>query len=105
MAASPVGIAIAVGTSATDLYTAGANVPASLVTLDLTNTTNADIRVDVWKELSGPTSVYLGSTITVPAKGNASFRGMDTVVNNGDKWRAQATAAGVDANGTVLESV
>lgn len=100
-------IQIAVDDAATTLYTAfvGAGTRAQLVSLDLTNTTTADITVDVtWVANGGGTTVYLADDLVVPSKGTASWRGMVTMDEAGDTIQAVASAHGVDALGTVVES-
>jgi len=76
-----------------------------LVSLDLTNTTSNDITVDVWWESAdGLTVRYFGKSISVPAGGAASYRGIVTLSNVSEKIRALASLAGVQAVGTVMES-
>lgn len=93
--------------SATTLYTAfiGSVTRAILVYLDLANTTAVDVTVNIWWESAdGLTKRYIGQySLTVPANGGASWRGIVTLANAGEKIRAQASAAGVDAVGTVME--
>lgn len=108
MASTPVAINVAVDDmSPTDLYEAFAGSPpaAQLVSLVLTNTTASPIDVDVWKRDAGDTtSWYIASQLTVPAHGNKAFKGgLVTFENSGEKLRAQASDAGVDAVGSVLE--
>ena len=106
MASTPEPIEVAIGVTATDLYTAftGGASRAWLVSLDLTNTTTSDITVDVYKEVSGPTDYRFGDDLIVPAKGTLSWRGMLTLKTAGDKIKAIASATGVDCVGTVVEN-
>lgn len=108
MASAPVQISAAVLASATTLYTAfvdGGATWAILSSLDFCNTGTTDITVDVWYENSGASVTrYFAKTLTVPAKGVASYRGMQTITTSGDKWRAIASATNVDCTGTVTES-
>lgn len=102
-------INVAVLGSATTLYTAfvdaGNATRAMLVSLTFTNTTNADITLDVWYEKGSDASTkYLGKTLTVPALGELEWRGMATIDTSTDMWRAQASATGVDCVGTVMEN-
>jgi len=107
MASTPQTINAAVLASATDLYTAfvGAATRAMLVSLDLCNTTTSDVTIDVWYEASGGGTLrYFAKTFTVPAHGSITWRGMQVINAAGDKWRAQASATGVDALGAVIEN-
>ena len=108
MASTPQPIKAAVGASATTLYTAfvAAASRAMLVSLDFVNTTTADITLDCWVSdaSAGPALYYFADDVVVPAKGTVSWRGMITLDGSGDLIRAQASATGVDANGTVVEN-
>lgn len=101
---TPVAINVAVLGSATDLYTAGANL-AQLTTLVLTNTTGGDLTIDVWKRNAGDTtSWFIAATLGVPANGNRSLsKALVTFENSGEKLRAQASGVGIDAVGSVIE--
>lgn len=97
--------------SATTFYTAWVGtVPlpsrAMLVSLDLTNTNATDSVVDVWYEnAAGSTLRYFAKSLTVPAGGTASYRGMQSIDTVSDKFRAQCTSGtSVDAVGTVIEN-
>lgn len=103
-------INIAVGNTATTLYTAfvsGTATRAQLVAVNLCNTTSSDITVDVWWENAAASSTkYIGKTVTVPALGTASLTSpfMGVINTASDKWRAQGSAAGVDCVGAVVEN-
>lgn len=90
--------------SPTDLYTAGADV-AQLTTLVLTNTTASAITVSVWKRNAGGTEdYYVASDLSIPANGNRSIsKGLVTFNASGEKLRAQASAVGIDAVGSIIE--
>lgn len=97
----------AILTTNTTLYTAfvGSATRAMLVSLDLTNTSSADITVDVWWESAdGLTTRKIADDLSVPAKGSQSWRGIMTFIASSEKLRAIAAATGVDAVGTVMES-
>lgn len=104
MPSTPVAINVSVGTSATDLYVAGADL-AQLTTLVLTNTTAGALTIDVWKRNAGDTtSWFIASTLGIPAHGNRSLsKALVTFENNGEKLRAQASGVGIDAVGSVIE--
>lgn len=107
MATTPQPIEAAIAASATDLYTAfvaGGATRAMIVSLDLTNTTAADITVDVWLDIGGAVTRYLADDLVVPAKGTASWRGMAVLNASSEKLRAQGSATGVDAVGAVMEN-
>jgi len=108
MASTPQPIQVAVGVGVTALYTAfvgGSATRAMLVSLDLTNTTTGDITVDVyWRDAADAVSRYFADDLVVPAKGIASWRGMQTLDAAGEAIKAIASAAGVDATGTVIEN-
>lgn len=105
MASTSKAVNVAITGSATDLYSNPGSVTAQLVSLNLTNTTTSDITVDVWfAPTGGGTLVYLADDLTVPAKGEAAWAGMGVSSASGDKWRAQASAVGVDCIGAVVES-
>lgn len=102
---TPVAINIAVDDAApTDLYEAGAAL-AQLTSLLLTNTTGGDITVDVWKRDAGDTtSWFIASTLNVLANNNKRLTGvLVTFENATEKLRAQASAPGIDAVGSVIE--
>lgn len=101
---TPVAINVAVGASATDLYTAGAAL-AQLTTLVLTNTTGSPITIDVWKRNAGDTtSWFIAATLGIPANGNRSLsKALMTFENAGEKLRAQASGVGIDAVGSIIE--
>lgn len=101
---TPVAINISVTGSATDLYTAG-SAKAQLTTLELTNTTDGDLTIDIWKRNAGnTTSWYIASQLTVPARGNKSLsKVLPTFTNSGEKLQAQASDVGIDAVGSVIE--
>lgn len=105
---TPQPINVAILGTATTLYTAfigGGATRAMLVSLNLANTTVSDITVNVWYEnAAGSTLVYLDKPITVPALGSAWWKGMAVINTISDKWRAQASAVGVDCTGTVMEN-
>lgn len=100
----PVAINIAVDTSPTDLYTSS-GFGAQLTSLILTNTTGSPITIDVWKRnVADDTSWYIASTLGIPANGNRSLsKGLVTFTNSGEKLRAQASALGIDAVGSIIE--
>src|SRR3989304_10344602 len=102
MASTPQPIKAAILTSATTLYTAFVGgTRAMLVSLDLCNTTTADITVDCWVyDDSAAATFYFADDLVVPAKGTASWRGMITLDGTSDLIRAQASATGVNANGS-----
>lgn len=103
---TPKPIQCAILASDTTLYTAfvGTATWATLVSLDYTNTTVNDITVTTfWESSDGMTTRKLGQSVTVPANGSASWRGMVPLVNASEKIRAIASATGVDALGTVME--
>ncbi len=95
-----------IGITATTLYTAftGSGTRAVMASVDFCNTTTADITIDFYKEVSGPTDYYIYKTMTVPAKDNLAWRGLITLDTAGDLIRAIASATGVDATGTVFEA-
>lgn len=101
---TPVAINVSIGVSATDLYTAGA-AKAQLTSLVLTNTTGSPITIDVWKRNAGnTTSWYIAATLGIPANGNRSLsKALVTFENSGEKLRAQASATGIDAVGSIIE--
>lgn len=107
MASTPQPIKKAITVAAVTLYTAfvsGAS-RAMLVSLDFANTTTADITIDCWVyDDSAAASFYFADDLTVPAKGSANWRGMLTLDGASDLIRAQASATGVDCNGTVVEN-
>ena len=108
MASTPNPIKAAVAVSNTTLYTAfvGAATRAMLVALDFCNTTAADITIDVFFEnAAASVTRYFGKGVVVPANGVASWRGMQVIDTASDKWRAIASATGVDCTGTVVENV
>jgi hypothetical protein len=108
MATTPQPIHAAILTSNTTLYTAfvgGGATRAMLVFLILTNTTSADITVDVfWENAAGSTTRLIADDINVPAKGTETFRGIVSIDTSSEKIRAIASAVGVDAVGTVMEN-
>jgi hypothetical protein len=104
---TPQQIAIAVGTSNTTLYTAFVDTSTRgvLASLDLTNTTTADITVSCWLENSaGTVLTYFAKDMVIPAKTPAGYSHLITLAASGEKIRAVASATGVDALGTVMES-
>lgn len=105
MAVTPIAINAAITVAALDLYTAfTTGTVAMLVSIDFQNTTSADVTVDGWKrDANNLNSYYFADDLVVPAKGTASWRGIITLSQSGDKIRASASATGVDANGTVME--
>jgi hypothetical protein len=107
VASTPQTINVAVGAGATDLFTAfvAAASRGMLVALHFCNTTTADITVDVWhRDAGNTTSRFLMDDETVPAKGTLNWSGMVTLAAAGEKIRAQASGAGVDCLGTVIEN-
>lgn len=108
MATTPQQIATSLTTGTTSLYTgfiAGGASRGMLVSLELTNTSTADITASIWQELSGGTiQAYLCKSMPVPAGGNASWRGMAVVNASGDKIRGLASTTGVDIVGAVVEN-
>lgn len=108
MASTSQPINVAILGSATPLYTAfveGGATRAMLVSLDLTNTTASDITVDLYYlRDSDASKKYFADDLTVPAKGNASFRGMLVIDTVDDSWVAIASAVGIDAVGAVIEN-
>lgn len=98
-------ISIAIGTSNTTLYDPfvdGTKERATVIDLELCNTTTADITVDIF--IDKATDVYLADDLTVPAKGTAHWRGAKTIDDAAHILKAIASAVGVDCTGTVLES-
>ena len=106
MASTQQQIESALTTSMATLYTAfvGGATRASLVSLDLCNTTIADIMVDIVMERADATQRFLIDDGVVPAKGTLSYRGMVTMDASSEKIRGRASATGVDVNGTVVEN-
>ena len=106
--ATPQQISVAVLASATTLYTGftgGAATRAELCSLDLCNTTTGDLTIDLYYENSGGgTTRYFAKTMTVPALGTISYKGLQTIAATGDKWKAIASGTGIDATGTVVEN-
>lgn len=107
MASTPEPINAALTVAALTLYTAfveGAATRGMLVSLDLTNTTTADITVDLYVESAGPVDRRFADDIIVPAKTSVTWRGLITLNTAGQLIRATASATGVDCLGTVLEN-
>jgi hypothetical protein len=109
MATTPQPIQAAIGIAATTLYTAfvaGGATRAMMVSLDLTNTTTSDITVDVyWLDDGGANAKYFADDLVVPAKGTASWRGIQVLDAASETIKAIASAVGVDATGCVLENI
>jgi hypothetical protein len=104
---TPEQITVAVAASNTTLYTAfvDTSTRGMLVSLDLTNTTTADITVSCWHEnAAGSVLTYFAKDMVVPAKSVASWRGIVVLDASSEKIRAVASATGVDAAGAVMES-
>ena len=106
MASTPQPIEAAIGIAATTLYTAfvGAATRAMVISIDLTNTTTAQITVDIWVDIGGAVLRLLADDLPIPPKQTLSWRGMATLNAAGELLRAQASAVGVDAVGTVMEN-
>jgi hypothetical protein len=109
MTTTPQQIAITVATSATDLYAAfvGAAPPtrAMITSLNFCNTTTSDITIDVWLEpAGGGVNIHLYDDVVVPAKGVLEWRGLIVLDASTEKIQAQASAAGVDCLGAVMEN-
>ena len=109
MSSTPQPIRVAIGASATDLYTAFVGSGAArgqLVSLNFSNTTAAAITVDVWFRNAGDTtSTYLVKVLSVLANSTKEWRGLVVFNTAGEKLRAQASATGVDCLGSVIENI
>lgn len=106
MASTPQPIQVSVLTSATTLYTAfvgGSATRAMLPSLTLTNTTSASITIDVWID-NGGVLFYILKTFPIAGLQTLDWTGMQTLDTSTDKFRAQASATGIDATGTVIEN-
>lgn len=106
MITTPIPLNVAITVAALDIYTAYTGTPASaaVISLDLTNTTSADITVDLWKRNAADSaSYYVADDLVVPAKGTASWRGILPFTVSGEKLRGSASATGVDLTGSVME--
>jgi hypothetical protein len=98
-------IAAAILTTNTNLYDPfidGTKERGTLICLHLVNTTNADITVDVFIDMA--TDVFILDDEVIPAKGTVTLTGAWTVDDGAEIIKAIASATGVDATGTVVES-
>jgi len=98
-------IAVAIGVTNTTLYDPFIDATkerGTLIFLHLQNTTLADITVDIFIDMA--TDVYITDDLVVPAKGSVDLVGAWTVDDGTELIKAIASAVGVDASGTVVES-
>jgi predicted secreted protein len=98
-------VATAIGTSATTLYAPfidSTKERGTLIFLNLANTTTSDVTVDIF--ITTTPNTYIASSLLVPAKGNVVLSGAWTVNSTASLIKAIASATGVDASGTVVES-
>lgn len=98
-------IAVAIAASNTTLYDPfidPAKERGTLIFLHLVNTTVADITVDIFIDMA--TDVYIADDLVVPAKGSVDLVGAWTVDAATENIVAIASAVGVDATGTVVET-
>lgn len=98
-------IAIAIGVANTTLYDPFIDATkerGTLIFLHLVNTSASDITLDIF--IDRATDVYIAKTLLVPTLGYIDLVGAWTVNADTDLIKAIASATGVDATGTVVES-
>lgn len=105
MASTPQSAYGTLATGGTTIYTAfvAAATRSQFVYLNFCNTTASDITVDTYLVHSSG-STFITDDLTVPAKGNADWRGMITLTTAGQNIRCVPSAAGVDYAGTFVEN-
>lgn len=100
-------ISASIGTSAVDVYTAGAGVTATVIGMTVANRTASSIDVDVQvTDTSGTTTAYLVKGAPVPEGGSLVVIGGDqkVVLETTDKITVTSdTASSADVTVSVLE--